>query len=464
MNIWSPALLYDALKRNAFLIAIPAISFVFLISILQSLIDAEVENIETTAAIETADHVNNLKSQVNNKLNALIYLSNGLSGYLSAYHNELDDKKVNHVLAALYKDAKHIRNFGVAVGYQIKYVYPISKNKEALNLDYRHKPEQWPLVKKAIDMREGILAGPVNLIQGGKRLIYRYPVFIDNQYWGIISTVIDTESFLKDAFSSISTAEYDFSIKVKSTEGQPSQIVYGDAALFNHPDAFITSSKVQNAEWEWAVIKKIKPSSPLVFTARVMSWVISLSIASILLLMLRERKKLATQAKSDNLTGLPNRQMLNAKASDALADAYKHNRLMAVMFIDLDYFKTINDTYGHDTGDEVLKIVTSILLENIRYDDMLSRIGGDEFIILLNELNHEQDAAEIAKKIIAALAKPVLINNYLINIKLSIGIAIYSPTQNETTRNIMKRADIALYEAKAAGRNRYIVHDDEMTI
>lgn len=460
MNIFSLASFYDALKRNAFLVAISFTSFIFLFTLLQSLIDAEVENIKTISALETADYANNLKNQVNNKLNALIYLSSGLSGYLTAYHNELDNEKVNQVLATLYKDAKHIRNFGVAIGYQMKYVYPISENKEALNLDYRNKPDQWPLIKKVIDMREGILAGPVNLVQGGKALIYRYPVYIENEYWGILSTVIDTDSFLKDAFSKISETEYDFSVKVKSSAEQPSQIVYGKAALFNHPDAFITSSKVQNAEWEWAVVKKIKPPSPLVFLAKIMSWLVSLSMATILLLMLRDRKKLATQAKIDNLTGLPNRQMLNTKASHALADAFKHNRLMAVMFVDLDHFKAINDTYGHDTGDEALKAVTRMLLENIRYDDMLSRIGGDEFIILLNELNHAQDAAEVAKKIIAALVNPVLINNHLINIKLSIGIAIYSPTQKETTRNIMKRADIALYEAKAAGRNQYVVYED----
>lgn len=464
MNIWSPALFYDALKRNAFLIAVPLTSFIFLISLLQSLIDAEVENIKALSALEMANYANNLKNQVNNKLNALIYLSNGLSGYLSAYHTELDDKKVNQVLAALYKNAKHIHNFGVAIGYQVKYVYPINENKEALNLDYRNKPEQWPLVKKAVESKQGILAGPINLVQGGNGLIYRYPVYIDNQYWGLLSTVIETDSFLKDAFSNVSDAEYDFSIKVKSSTEQSSQMVYGNAALFSDPNAFISSSKVQNAEWEWAVVKKIKPSSPLVFLAKIMSWVISLSIASILLLMLRDRKKLSTQAKSDSLTGLPNRQILTAKIGNALTNAYKHNRLMAVMFIDLDYFKSINDTYGHDTGDEVLKAVTRTLLENIRYDDMLSRVGGDEFIILLNELNHVQDAAAIAKKIIAALAKPVSINHHLIDIKLSIGIAMYSPTQKETTRNIMMRADIALYEAKASGRNQYVVHDGEITI
>lgn len=101
-----------------------------------------------------------------------------------------------------------------------------------------------------------------------------------------------------------------------------------------------------------------------------------------------------------------------------------------------------------------------MLLENIRYGDVLSRIRGDEFIILLNELNHAQDAAEIAKKIIAAFVKPFLINEHLIDIKLSIGIAIYSLNRKETTHDIMKRADIALYKAKATGRNRYIVHDD----
>ncbi len=460
MKTLSPALLYNAVKRNFFLIAIPLISFIFLLSLLQSLIDAELKNIKAMRAIEKANYANNLKNHVSTKLDALIYLSNGLSAYLSAYHNELDDKKVNQVLAALYKDAKHVHHFAIAVGYQVKYVYPINENKKALTLDYRNNPEQWPAVKKAVEMQQGILAGPVNLVQGGKGLIYRYPVYIKNEYWGILATVVNTDRFLADTFSDISTKEYDFSIRLKSSAGQSDQIIYGETVLFNQPDAFISSSKVHNAEWEWAIVDKVEQFSPLVFLARLMSWIVSFSIACILFLMLKERKKLATQAKSDNLTGLPNRQMVNEEINRALFSALKHQKLMAVMFIDVDNFKTINDSFGHDIGDEVLKVTSRMLLENIRYDDVLSRIGGDEFIILLNELNHAQDAAEIAKKIIAAFVKPVLINEHLIDIKVSIGIAIHTLNQKETSHDIMKRADIALYKAKATGRNRYIVHDD----
>ncbi|MGJ8620754.1 MAG: diguanylate cyclase domain-containing protein [Methylophilaceae bacterium] len=459
MKYWSLTAFYGALKRNASILVITLVSFIFLLTILQRFVQTEVKKIEALNAVKLADHANNLKSQLNSELNALIYLSSGMSSFLTAYHDDLNPKKVEIMLATLYKDAKYIRSFGIATGYQMRFIYPLAGNEKALSLDYRKLPDQWPLVKSAIESREGVMAGPVNLVQGGSALIYRYPVYINDQYWGILSTVIDNDSLLKEVFSQKWNDGYSLALRVKSDTQSSAHLIYGDLALFDNADAFITMSTVPNATWEWAILQTKKSNSSLVYLAKLMAWVISILISSFLFFILKDRKNLKAEARLDNLTGLPNRQLLNIRLNHVLKHASLNSKLMAVMFIDLDYFKKINDSYGHDIGDEVLKVFSDIVSNIIRSDDIASRIGGDEFVILLNELNLAKDVSQIAESIFSAFMNPVSIDNHMIKIDLSIGIAVYSPNSKETARGILKKADIALYDAKSSGRNKYVIYN-----
>lgn len=323
-----------------------------------------------------------------------------MSSFLSAYHDDLNPEKVEIMLATLYKDAKHIRNFGIAAGYQMRFIYPLTGNEKALTLDYRQLPDQWPLVKMAINSREGVMAGPINLVQGGSALIYRYPVYINDDYWGILSTVIDKDSLLKEIFDQNWNDGYSVAVRVKLDTKSNSNLIYGDPALFTNPSAYVTTSNVPNAVWEWAVIETKRSNSSLVYLAELMAWIISILITGLLFFILRDRKNLKIEARLDSLTGLPNRQILNIRLNHALKNAHSHNKLLAVMFLDLDYFKNINDRYGHDIGDEVLKIFSSIVSNIIRSDDTFCRIGGDEFVILLNELNLATDASKFSYRCI----------------------------------------------------------------
>ena len=460
MRSWSLGVLYDAIKRYASILLITLVCFIFLLTLLQRIIQSEVKKIEAQNAVKLADHANNLKSQLNTELNALIYLSTGMASFLNAYHDELDPKKVEIMLATLYKDAKHIRNFGIAVGYQMRFIYPLAENEKALNLDYRKLPDQWPQVKKAIDRREGVMAGPINLVQGGSALIYRYPVYINDQYWGMLATVIDKASLLKEIFDHDWNEGYSIALRLESNTKSNANLIYGDLALFDNPNAHITTSSVPNGTWEWAIVSPNKSGSSLVYIAKGMAWVISILIASLLFFILKDRKNLEVEARLDSLTGLPNRQILNIRLELALKEAQLHNKLMSIMFIDLDFFKNINDHYGHDVGDEVLITFSKTVSNIIRSDDVICRIGGDEFVVLLNELNLASDASMIADSIFSAFTKPVLINSHTINIDLSIGIAINTLTSKETARTLLKKADTALYEAKSSGRNKYAIYND----
>lgn len=157
----------------------------------------------------------------------------------------------------------------------------------------------------------------------------------------------------------------------------------------------------------------------------------------------------------DSLTNLPNRRMLLDRLSQALLRAKRHQNTLALMFLDLDYFKAINDTLGHDVGDDLLKEVAERLTRCVRNGDTVSRHGGDEFIILLSEISLPDDAALVAEKIIAAINLPIRIGEHTLNITTSIGIAVYRANSADTVQQLLKKADAAMYVAKDAGRNGY---------
>ena len=142
-----------------------------------------------------------------------------------------------------------------------------------------------------------------------------------------------------------------------------------------------------------------------------------------------------------------------------LAQAKRFQRVLAVMFIDLDNFKEINDTLGHDVGDELLQEVANRLSTCIRSGDIVSRPGGDEFIIVLPQIAQPSDAAVVAEKIIKIVADPLRIKDQVLTITASIGIAL-SPFNGSEEQELMKNADKAMYVAKKAGRNRFHLYVD----
>lgn len=186
-----------------------------------------------------------------------------------------------------------------------------------------------------------------------------------------------------------------------------------------------------------------------------------------------ERRKAETRIRElayyDNVTGLPNRVLLTEHLNQALSAAKRHERSLAILFIDLDRFKRINDTWGHTVGDELLRQVAGRLTECIRECDIMARsvfttkpvhgntvarLGGDEFVVLLAELVHVEDAAIVARRIIDTLSGPFSVQQTDVYVTASIGISAY-PTDGEDADVLLKQADGAMYEAKAEGRNGY---------
>lgn len=153
------------------------------------------------------------------------------------------------------------------------------------------------------------------------------------------------------------------------------------------------------------------------------------------------------EAMHDHVTGLPNVTLFKDRLKNALSQAKRHSWQVAVMFIDLDKFKQINDTHGHDLGDEVLMLVANRLKEFVRDGDTVSRRSGDEFLFLMLEAKDLDNARTMAQRIIAVIGAPAMVGGVEISVQASVGIAMY-PRDGKTVSALLKRADLAMYEAK----------------
>lgn len=165
-------------------------------------------------------------------------------------------------------------------------------------------------------------------------------------------------------------------------------------------------------------------------------------------------QRMRHMAHYDLLTELPNRALISERLQQAVIKARRDKTHMAVMFLDLDRFKPVNDNLGHDIGDALLKQVARRLQACVRASDTVARIGGDEFVVMLPGIEHERDAAVVAGKILDALNQPFSVSGHEISISCSIGIAVY-PEHGEEEKLLLLNADIAMYHAKRDGRNDY---------
>lgn len=162
----------------------------------------------------------------------------------------------------------------------------------------------------------------------------------------------------------------------------------------------------------------------------------------------------------DALTALPNRRLLMDRLSNAIAHAKRNNTMMALLYLDLDGFKQVNDTLGHDAGDLLLKLVATRLTATVRGEDTVARLGGDEFVIVLSEFSQRDAVEKLLHKLLVAVSQPYCIAEQIINVTASIGCSIY-PAHGLDNEAMLKHADVAMYQAKQRGKHRYYISCDD---
>lgn len=229
------------------------------------------------------------------------------------------------------------------------------------------------------------------------------------------------------------------------------KLTYNDFNYFNKEDKAIDTNK------EVTGYKKDSSAVPIELT--ISKFLVEDEMHfTIIMRDITERKlyeeTIKFQAFYDSLTGLPNRALLKERIVIEISHSKQTNQKLAVMFLDLDRFKLINDTLGHDVGDKLLKEVAVRLKGCVGNDDTIARIGGDEFVVLLPGLVHGESVAQVASKILDAIRQPILIDNHELYLTISIGIAIY-PEDGENDEALLTNADVAMYRAKEDGKNNF---------
>ena len=393
---------------------------------------------------------------VNYSLNMLIH--EGQEGQIDDF-NELGRQ-----LLALYPN---IRNVSLAPGGTVRQIYPFEGNEAAIG--HNVFEDEARVTESTLTKESGVLtvSGPYELIQGGYSILARFPVMMkdesgNKEFWGFTGVAMDVDDIIEVAqISELVDRGYDYELwRINPTTDEKHIISASD---FPVVDPEVQEIILPNNKWNLAVSPSegwVKKSS--VYIKLLISFIISIFVGMFLWMLAKlkiSKEELEGIAFFDRLTGLPNRRLFFEEFDRMIAKSIKQGRLLAVCYMDLDNFKSINDTYGHTMGDEILKEVSGRCKSVISKSDMMARIGGDEFAFLIYGWESEEEITDILDNIVFKVSQPVSFDKSSLIPSISIGVTIF-PYDNNDVDTLLKNADTALYKAKNAGKNQYQFYNE----
>lgn len=268
--------------------------------------------------------------------------------------------------------------------------------------------------------------------------------------------------FITDAHGLITDANRAFLQDVKRSReallGQPIATV--KAELFANPDKDIWAAATRSGHWAGEVTMRCPDGSQETIWLTLSTVkdeaqqdLHYVGMVSSISQLVERHHALEAAANFDVLTGLPNRRLLTDRLTQAIERSKRSGSLLAVCFMDLDGFKKVNDTLGHDAGDEVLKVVAKRLTQTLRSADTVARLGGDEFVLLLGDLSHAQEATGLLERVLREVSQPIDLPAQQAQVGISIGVTLY-PDDAVGPEELLKHADLALYQAKTNGKGR----------
>ncbi|MFA5939253.1 MAG: diguanylate cyclase [Sinimarinibacterium sp.] len=422
-----------------------------------------------------------LRARIESELSSTAFLAQGLVAYINA-RGPLDDASVQRALSELYRSGKYIRSIGIAPDNRIAHIYPLSGNEQAIGLAYRDVPEQWPAVRRAMETRAAVLAGPVDLVQGGQALINRSPVFVGDEYWGVVSVSIDFGSFLRAVGLQDAESHVQIALRGKDGLGERGALIAGDPAVFDASPIRMVLA-IPGGSWELAAAPAGGWDGRALHSALLpyVSYGGAFMLAALLWLALRERSnvrnartelqqlieqlgaanhELERLSETDPLTGLPNRRGLDEVLTLEWRRCRRLFEPIALLMIDIDQFKAYNDAHGHLKGDQCLQQVSGVLQSTAsRAGEFVARYGGEEFVMVLPGTNRDAAALQ-AERVRAAVEGAAIAHGHSAvspYVTISIGVATRSSNSTISLEGLREAADSALYEAKHLGRNRVCV-------
>ncbi|WP_449393496.1 bifunctional diguanylate cyclase/phosphodiesterase [Devosia riboflavina] len=604
-------------RRTSFL---PALLALLVVVIAGLVLDRQAETInQERVRSEVLGRIAVIRAKLEGHVASNVQLVRGLVSVIST-EPDMDQPRFDALVGNLFEEDSQLRSVAAAPDLVIRMTYPLEGNEKAIGLDYRQTPNQWDAVQQVLFTGRMVLAGPVDLVQGGRGFVGRFPVYTTEggwrRFWGVVSAVIDVERLYQDSgLHDPSVADLDISITGHDSQGRHGKLFYGDSLTGRQP--VLANVTLPSGSWQIAAVPKDGWQSsmmsqfmlraaifiagclillPFIIAGRMISqrhdyiaqlrareteltqqtqrlnlaletskvglWELDLAtgeevwdartneiygmsadsggrthdhwqkvvhpddksraegefrtsiangryqsdyrvvladgttrhIRSIAVLYsaggeddrvmginwdvtadvaLSEdlrRAKALTEARNseleaarvriehnalhDSLTGLPNRRYLDETLRSNASGGYGNTGTIALLHIDLDRFKQINDTLGHAAGDAMLIHASKVLRESCRDTDFVARIGGDEFVVVSSNDHGEEGLARLAGRLVEAMRKPVMHQGHECRCGVSVGIATGMVPAIDVEQ-LLINADIALYRAKDRGRNRF---------
>ncbi len=436
--------------------------FVFgiMVTILLLLLSSYWQRAEQENTLEMTNRFISFEKSVQGFVNGNALMIAGFSAYIETF----DDYKENEVytyLESLVKgNEKYINNIGIVKDTTIVWNYPKEKNISTIGVDLSKVPGQSESISLVKRFFQSSFTGPVELVQGGTGYVIRVPIIKDGNYWGIASIVINSGELVTLFDQYAKESQLEVAIYKKA---EPDKLIYGDKHLVDD-SVMVLSSVFMDENWTFC-IRPVVNSLPQAWPSVIAIFLAGLSFigyftyrANIYFKNHEDMKKknliLKSSAIRDKLTDTYNRNYFDVRIAEEVKFANKYGSPVSLIYFDLNFFKRVNDTYGHAYGDSVLRDIAAIVKKLLRQSDVFARWGGDEFAILMpnTSLLGAEIAAEKIRIAILSIDHPTVGL-----VSASIGVGEYN--LGESSESWFKRVDKALYYAKADKENSVCASD-----
>lgn len=437
-------------KNLAILVSITVA--LFLLTVFLLIIGMFMHNLKQQEMLKTTDKFINFKSQLEHLVFTNKTLVQGFEAYIQTNPGLDETAAYTYLDNLLSKNENQIRNIGVIQDTTIIWNYPKEGNSAAIGVDLAKVESQKDLVLKVKNDQVPIFQGPVDLVQGGTGFIIRLPIVRqDSGYWGQISIVLKGDQIIEEINSYADKAGLNVAL---FNNQNPEQPFYGDTSVvgessltFDIDPGFIDWKVAVSPQGGWE-------NNQLILGIAVMLAVLmAVGAGRLTFRALKINYQLRIMSSHDSLTGLFNRHYLNEYQTMVLAAAQRNNRQVGLMSMDLNHFKKINDTYGHNTGDLVLIETARILQKNVRANEAAFRLGGDEFLMILPDIKDRQELRQAKERLAKSFASEFSLADLSEKLTLSIGTSLY-PEDGQDIDALLQIADEEMYADKKEQKSR----------
>lgn len=438
-------------------IAFAFVVALFAIAVTEYIVSLNTDQIINRERAATVEQLATIRARIEGEVNSTLHLTRGMIGYV-ATHPELTWSDFEPLAAEIVATGRHIRNIALAPDNVIQFIFPLAGNERAMGLDYRKLKKQWPAVERAITMGNTVVAGPVNLVQGGQGLIARTPIYIQDrtslsnvrpQYWGLAAIVLDMPSLFSASGIELQVGNLSLAIRGRDGLGADGEVFFGNAKLFAAPGVITQTVTMPNGTWQLAAMPSLGwgASGSQHVIVRTTGWIVAMIFGILVFMLLSLERRNRDLALHDHLTKLPNRRLMYDRLYQLSALSERSKSGFTLLYLDLDGFKAINDEFGHNMGDKVLVETGERLMALTRKSDTVARMGGDEFVILLPGVTDEHTLSNVLAKLHSGMSVPMKLGGYEFIAVASVGYARFPEDADDVDR-LVTLADKNMYRAK----------------